>query len=161
VEGARPVLESDVPDIARLWRAALSELDGQRGGALLADSLTRPGPLEPTISRMLADPDRLLVVGTLDEVAVAFGSCFLDHQRPRRIGVVEMLYVDPAARQVGVGEAMLDSLVRWCEQHGCAGMDAPALPGSRQSKAFFEGHGFVARLLVMHHPLGSSSSSSG
>ena len=32
-------------------------------------------------------------------------------------------------------------------------MDAPALPGSRPAKAFFEDHGFVARLLVMHRPL--------
>ena len=32
-------------------------------------------------------------------------------------------------------------------------MDAPALPGSRPAKAFFEDNGFVARLLVMHRPL--------
>jgi hypothetical protein len=35
---------------------------------------------------------------------------------------------------------------------GCVGVDAPALPGSRSAKAFFEDNGFIARMLVMHRP---------
>jgi hypothetical protein len=48
---------------------------------------------------------------------------------------------------------MIELVVAWCAARGCAGVDAPALPGNRPAKAFFEDNGFVARLLVMHQPL--------
>ncbi len=101
----------------------------------------------------LADADRLVVVGTLDTVEVGFAlaRCAVVGLTP--IGIVDALYVEPAARQVSVGEAMVDAIVEWCERRGCRGVDAPALPGSRPAKAFFEDHGFVTRLLVMHRPL--------
>ena len=68
-------------------------------------------------------------------------------------GVVETIYVEPSARQVGVGEVMVAAILQWCAERGCRGVDAPALPGSRPAKAFFEDHGFVARLLIMHRVL--------
>jgi GNAT superfamily N-acetyltransferase len=62
------------------------------------------------------------------------------------------VFVEEGARGVGLGEAILEDLVAWFADRGCVGVDAPALPGHRQAKNFFEAHGFVARLLVMHHP---------
>ena len=51
---------------------------------------------------------------------------------------------------------MMGDLVAWCEEQGCAGMDAMALPGHRSAKNFFEESGFTARKLVMHHRLSDS-----
>jgi hypothetical protein len=45
----------------------------------------------------------------------------------------------------------MDSLLAWASERGCQGVDATALPGDRATKNFFEGSGFTARLLVMHH----------
>ena len=89
-------------------------------------------------------------------MAVGFASAKCDRARQHPIGVIEAIYVEPSARLVGVGEAMLDVVVAWFAERGCQGVDAPALPGSRPAKAFFEDHGFVARLLTMHHPLPAS-----
>jgi len=61
--------------------------------------------------------------------------------------------VEPEAREVGVGEAMADALVAHCDDRRCIGIDAPALPGHRAAKNFFEAHGFTARALVMHRRL--------
>jgi GNAT superfamily N-acetyltransferase len=133
---------------------AVAELDGQRGGALLAGSLVTPGPLEDALQAVIADGDQLLVLGTTDDAEVGFAAAHCDRMRREPIGVVDMIFVEPSARQVGVGEAMLDLLVTWAQARGCHGVDAPALPGNRAAKAFFEEHGFVARLLVMHHPIG-------
>ena len=70
-----------------------------------------------------------------------------------RVATVETIYVDPQAREVGVGEQLLDRVVAWATQGGARGVDVRVLPGMRASKNFLEGSGFAARLLVMHHPL--------
>jgi GNAT superfamily N-acetyltransferase len=135
---------------------AVGELAGQRGGNLFADALLGAGPLEETLAGALDDPDRVLVVGTTDGVPVGFASARYDGTRRQPVGVIETVYVEPSARQVGVGEVILEVIVSWCAARGCRGVDAPALPGSRPAKAFFEDHGFLARLLVMHHPIPES-----
>ena len=76
----------------------------------------------------------------------------------RRVGVIEAVYVDPACRGVGVGEAMVGSALGWFRAQGCIGVDALALPGSRATKNFFEESGFTSRLLVMHHRLAGGES---
>ena len=68
-----------------------------------------------------------------------------------RLGVVTDLFVEPEAREVGVGEVLVDALVEHCRAAGCIGVDATALPGHRAAKNFFETHGFTARALTMHH----------
>jgi GNAT superfamily N-acetyltransferase len=121
---------------------------------LLVDSVFSPerSPDELLLDA-LADTDRLVVVGTLEAVAVGFALARYEVVGLTPIGKVEAIYVEPAARQVGVGEVMVEAITGWCERRGCRGVDAPALPGSRPAKAFFEDNGFVARLLVMHRPL--------
>ena len=63
------------------------------------------------------------------------------------------LFVEPDARSVGIGEALVGLIVEFCAARGCIGIDAAALPGHRAAKNFFEGHGFTARSLVMHRSL--------
>jgi GNAT superfamily N-acetyltransferase len=156
VEHARLATAADLPAVTALSGMAVSELAGQRGGSLLADALLGGGPLEETLAGALDDPDRVLVVGTTDGVPVGFASARYDATRRQPVGVIDTVYVEPRARQIGVGEAILDVIISWCAARGCRGVDAPALPGSRPAKAFFEDHGFLARLLVMHHPIPGS-----
>jgi len=153
VEQARVATAADIPTLRDLWEMAVADLDGQRGGSLLAGTLVSAEPVEVTLARVLADADRLLVLGSTEGVEVGFAAVRCDRTRRDPIGVVDAVFVEPSARLVGVGEAILELVVSWCAERGCYGVDAPALPGSRPAKAFFEDHGFVARLLVMHHPL--------
>lgn len=153
MEHGRPAGAADLTDLVRLWDQAVGDLDGQRGGSRLADTLARPTALAPWLESALTDPDRLLVLGSIDDVAVGLASVRCDRSRREPIGDLELIYVEPRARQVGVAEAMLEVVLPWCQAQGCVGVDAPALPGSRSTKAFFEDHGFLARLLVMHRVL--------
>lgn len=152
MEHARQADATDLELVAGLWSAAVAELDGQRGGSLLAGSLTRTD-LQSELERSHADPERLIVVGLLDEVPVGFAAAFCDRSRTVAVAVIEVIYVQPEGRQVGVAEAMVNRVAVWAADRGCVGVDAPALPGSRAAKAFFEDNGFTARLLVMHRPL--------
>ncbi|MGH9055381.1 MAG: GNAT family N-acetyltransferase [Acidimicrobiales bacterium] len=153
MEQARLAAAEDLPALSRLWDSALASLDGQRGGSLLADTIVGTGNPADLLRRSLVDADQVVLLGLLDTVAVGFASARCDLSGHRRLGVVDAIFVEPPARQVGVGEVLLVRVVEWCAERGCEGVDAPALPGSRDTKAFFEDMGFVTRLLVMHHRL--------
>lgn len=155
VEQARPATASDIDELCVLWEAAVRELDGERGGALLAGTLARDD-IAAYLIGALDDPDHLVVVGRIDDVTVGLTSVRCNRTRREPVGDLELIYVDPEARQVGVAEVMLEVVMPWCRDRQCVGVDAPALPGNRPAKAFFEGEGFLARLLIMHHPLAAS-----
>ncbi|HET7476572.1 MAG TPA: GNAT family N-acetyltransferase [Dermatophilaceae bacterium] len=155
MEGARPATSADVPRLGELCRMALAELDAyERGGPLYVVRDGRPDPAEDGLRAEIDDPDAVVVAGTFDEHVFGFATGRVQELRDgRRLGVIGELFVEPEARAVGVGEAMMDELLVWFRGRGCLGVDAVALPGARQTKNFFEESGFTARLLVMHHRL--------
>ena len=153
-EGVRPARGADVPAILDLVSALRSELTPMRGGTIWAVREARPEPLEAAYKALLDRSDALVVVGTIDDTPVGFGVGEVETlQDGSRLGVVSELFVDPEARAVGVGEAMLGALVDFCTAAGCIGVDAFALPGHRAAKNFFEESGFTARGILMHHRL--------
>ncbi len=149
MESARTATGADGADLSRLWREAVAELDGQRGGSLLAGSLFR-GDLNAFLTGALADPEHLLVLGLFDGVAVGVASARIERFRWEPVANLELIFVEPNARRVGVAEAMLGEVGRWSASLGAIGVDAVALPGNRGAKSFFEAHGYTARLLIMH-----------
>lgn len=155
MEAARRATEGDVPALAALCRAARAELGAfERGGAVFVAREARAEPLEESLHRTVADEASVAVAGTIDDVIVGLATGRLEALRDGRcLGVIDDLFVDEGARAVGVGEAMMDELIAWFTAQGCAGVDATALPGARQTKNFFEESGFTARLLVMHRRL--------
>lgn len=153
MEGVRPARDEDVAQLARLVTAARSSAAERRGGAELAASFT-PGEPEDVVRAWRADPDRLVLAGTLDGAVVGVGVGRVeDRGVTGSVGVISCCYVEPAARGVGVGEALASGLVAWFAERGCTATDAAALPGDRATKQLFERLGFSARLLVLHRRL--------
>lgn len=118
----------------------------------LADGL--PEPVEAALEAEVADPASTLVVGTLDDVPLGF---LLGRPEPtlpqaggRIIGSIRLIYTDPEAREVGIGEAMMERYLATAREAGAAVFDAHVAPGHRLAKNFFESHGFSARSIVMH-----------
>lgn len=155
MESARPAAGADLDDLTRLWAHAVDELDGQRGGGPLAGALARTD-LAGFLTGALADRDRLLVLGLIDEAAVGLASLRADRGGREPLGRLELIFVEPRARQVGVAAAMLAVVEDTCRDWGMSGLDAPALPGNRSAKSFFETQGMQARLLIMHRPFGGA-----
>lgn len=151
MEAAREARPVDIPRVVQLAAELRAELVTMRGGALWAATLAPAEPLGPHYADLLDRPAAVVLVGTIDGEVVGYGAAHLDVLRDGAlIGVVDEVFVEPPARSVGVGEALLDALREWCAKAGCDGIDAVALPGHRAAKNFFEAHGFTARLLTMH-----------
>jgi ribosomal protein S18 acetylase RimI-like enzyme len=156
VEAARAANDSDVERLAVLGRLGATELAPMRGGPVWAAREARAEPLDDAYRALLARTDTSVVVGTIDDVVIGLGVGRIERLRDGRdLGIIEELYVEPEARSVGVGEAIVDLLLDFFVAAGCIGADALALPGNRATKNFFEQHGFVARSIVMHRPLDS------
>ena len=154
MEGSRPASAEDLPRIAELAELARDELVPMKGGALWSAREAVAEPFEDTYGALIDRDDALVVVGTVDETVIGFGVLTLERLRTgETLGVISDLFVEPGARAIGVGEAMANDLVAFCETRGCTGIDALALPGHRTTKNFFEESGFTARALVMHRAL--------
>ena len=151
-EGCRPALAADVPRLAELNRAVIAELVPMRGGAIWKAREARPEPIEAELRRLLDEPGVRMLVATIDGTVVGYAVARLESLGDGSVlGVIDDIFVEEGARQVGLGELMIDDLMTWCEERKCVGMDAMALPGHRATKNFFEESGFTARQLVMHH----------
>jgi GNAT superfamily N-acetyltransferase len=154
MEAARPALAPDLARLEELWRDARAELGPMRGGNVLFAQTGRPEPVADSLLADLADPDHGLWVGTIDETVVGYAAARIEPLGDGTcIGVITELFVEPEARAVGLGEAMMNAMLPWFGARHCRGVDALALPGHRATKNFFEESGFTARLLVMHHRL--------
>jgi GNAT superfamily N-acetyltransferase len=103
---------------------------------------------------LLDVPGACVVVGLLDEVVLGYATVAEETLVDGSLlAVLGSLYVDPGAREVGVGEAMMDLVLAWSGGRGCRGIDARALPGDRATKNFFERYGLTARAIVVHRVL--------
>ena len=68
-----------------------------------------------------------------------------------QVGSVRLVFVQPEARGVGVGEAMISMVLAGFRDRGVKLFDSHVSPGHRLAKNFFESNGFSARRIVMHH----------
>jgi GNAT superfamily N-acetyltransferase len=153
MERARQATAADLDRIVELAEHLHTELEPMRGGGLWAAREERPAPYPEVYGSLLGRDDASVVVGTVDDYVVGFGVAELERLRGGgTLCRITELFVEPEARGVGVGEAIGDELVAFCELRGCVGIDALALPGHRAAKNFFERSGFTARAIVMHRP---------
>ncbi|MEY2423942.1 MAG: hypothetical protein QOI95_4009 [Acidimicrobiaceae bacterium] len=114
----------------------------------------RQEPIEASLAADFDNANAIVLAGAIDDAvigyAVAVIEAFSDGSELARLTDV---YVEPEARGVGVGEALLDDVVAWATERHCVGIDSLALPGNRETKNFFESFGLVARAIVVHRPL--------
>jgi GNAT superfamily N-acetyltransferase len=158
VESSRPASAEDIPRVVELAELMRAELGAMRGGPLWLEREAWPEPLDAAYGALLGRHDALLLVGAIDDAVVAFAAVIVEELRSgARLGVITDLFVEPEAREVGVGEVLANALVEHCRTAACLGVDAAALPGHRAAKNFFETHGFTARALTMHRRLDPNS----
>ena len=79
-----------------------------RGGRVFVAREARGEPLEDAFAAAIDDPDRLVVVGTIDDTPIGYAVATTEPLRDgTRLGVVSDLFVEGEARGIGVGEAMM------------------------------------------------------
>ncbi|MDQ1517879.1 MAG: hypothetical protein QOE80_3709 [Actinomycetota bacterium] len=151
-EAAREATEADVGRLSELRLVAATELATERGAGVYLAREGRREPPDISLKGALADRRARVWAGTIDDYIVGYLVARVeDLADGRRLGLVEDIFVEAGAREVGIGEVMMDEALAWFRSEGCIGADAAALPGMRATKNFFETFGFTARLLIVHH----------
>ncbi len=151
---ARAATPDDLDILSELATLAIQELAPNRGGDVWRRHQARSLPPTPSLADDLAADDCAVSVGTIDGVVVGYGVIRTEALRDETtLAVISDLYTLPDAREVGVGEAVMDDLLAWARTRGCFGVDSLALPGDRHTKNFFESFGLVARAIVVHRRL--------
>lgn len=145
----RRQVSSDEPAVSDLRSQFLFEMANLRGG----EDLVRTIGTAPS-----GEEGRVLIVSEIDGCIVGYCSVVFE---ANETGTVDQIYVEPGARRIGIGEALLEAVVELAYSRGLRSLDALALPGAREVKNLFEGLGFKARLLVLKLSLAGFDSRSG
>ena len=154
IEAVRRADNEDLAQLSALAAMAVSEQAKARGGHVWSNREAIPIPADSELASSLADPESLLLVGTIDEAVVGYARAHIEGLRNgERLSVINDIFVMQSAREVGVGELLIETVVAWAAERGCSGVDATVLPGNRQAKNFFETAHFTARAIIVHHRL--------
>ena len=150
---ARHASPDDLGQIISMYRGLEKEMTALHRMWPLADGLDEP--VVDSLAEMIASEDTIFLIGEIEEFPVGFlvarAEPMLAQAKGEQIGVIRLIYVQPEAREVAVGEAMRDEVLAIFRGQGISKFDAHVLPGHRLAKNFFEAGGFSARSIVMHH----------
>jgi GNAT superfamily N-acetyltransferase len=140
--------DDDVARVEQLWQAALDDLSERRGGSLLVEDSSAAS----AAAARCASRDAYVVLGSYAGVECGLGIAHFIGSGDAQRCAIEVLYVEPEFRRLGIGEALLSALEEFGHRWGCVGIEVPVLPRAQEAKTFFEVAGYRARLLVMHRP---------
>ena len=150
---ARPAETGDLTTLEALYRDLETEMTELHPMWPLADGLAEP--VSEALTRALEDESTMLVIGEIDDYPFGFLLARVEGLLPQAGGEeicsIRLVFVEPEAREVAVGEMMRDLVLEEMRSRGISKFDAHVLPGHRLVKNFFEAGGFSARSIVMHH----------
>jgi GNAT superfamily N-acetyltransferase len=139
----RSATAADALALSDLEREARKEISAFRGH----ESLLSANPLIDTLWSSTVDSKSCLVLvaetsGQIvgyakGDITAESASCLVNH-----------IYVDQMARQIGIGAGLISEIARIAKSQGCSTLDAIALPGDRKMKNLYERVGMPARLLI-------------
>lgn len=148
----RTATKADRGDLVRLYRLLETEMVALRPVWALADGLAEP--IDVAFAEALEDPGTTLLVAEMEGTTVGFllarRAPLLPQAEGEHIGAIDLIFVEPEARGVGVGERLRDTIIDRLSSEGIRRFDARVLPGHRQAKNFFEAGGFKARSIILH-----------
>jgi putative acetyltransferase len=129
----RPMLPTDVPLLAEIFRAAIEELAADDYSETQQEAWASTADNEEAFGVKLAR--ELTLVATYGGAAVGFGS-LADNRR------IDMLYVHPAAAGQGAGAILCDALEKLA---GARGAKEITVDASDAARGFFEKRGYSAQ----------------
>ena len=140
---ARHAAVDELPLLRHLAEQSKADRLTERGGVVLE----RLDPRPAIDDARLAVHDVLLAVGLYDDVAFGYAHAAVVDVDGTRIVRLYDVFVEPEARGVGIGEALLTFVFDWAQAQHAGAIDSVVLPGNREGKNFFERFGLVARAI--------------
>jgi GNAT superfamily N-acetyltransferase len=133
----------DATTLSELEREARNEITAFRGHEAL---LREVKSIDTMWGSAVADRSCLVLVAETSGQVVAYAKG--DISSTDSSCVVSHIYVDPLARQIGIGAGLISEIAHIAKDRGCTTLDALALPGDRKMKNLYERVGMPARLLI-------------
>jgi GNAT superfamily N-acetyltransferase len=152
-ESVRRATSSDSDDVRRLVALERADLTAERDGVLWAQ-IDVPAPDDQGFLAALSDPWSAVFIAELD--SLPFGVAAVTRRAlpdGALLAVIDHLFVEAGARELGLGESLLAAATQWATDAGCIGIQATALPGAREAKNLFERAGLKARTIVVYRGL--------
>ena len=140
LESVRPLTADDIPVVEQLEAEARAALEPVRGGAARLAELP-PADWADAVGRAW--------VATIDDVVLGY----LEAVFHGATAEVRQVYVDPEAREGGLGDELVATAMAAARAAGCTALEGTALPGDRETKNLYERAGVVARLIVVSKKL--------
>ena len=129
----RPMLPTDVPFLAEIFRASIEDLTADDYSAAQQEAWASVADDEEEFAAKLAG--ELTLVATFGGAAVAFAALAGNSR-------IDMLYVHPAATGQGAGTMLCDALEKLA---GARGAKELTVDASDTARGFFEKRGYVAQ----------------
>jgi putative acetyltransferase len=129
----RPMLPTDVPLLAEIFRAAIEELTGEDYDEAQQEAWAATADDVEAFGERLAGA--LTLVATLAGAVIGFAS-LADNVR------IDMIYVHPAAAGQGAGALLCDAMEKLAAGRGTKELTVDA---SDTARGFFEHRGFTAK----------------
>ena len=148
----RPAEPSDIGELVSMMDAAAEELIPMRGGQALLRSRRGTSTSAEIVSAAFLDSATMVWCASWEHVIVGYAIARLDVS-DEIVASLSDIYTTPDARDIGVGEILLESALAWAIAHEATAIDAQTLPGARESKNLFERFGLTARLLTVRREL--------
>lgn len=140
IEAVRPATSADAALLAELEADARAAMADQRGGRRRLAEVPAVG--DWTVVAAL--PDRVWVA-TIDGAVVGY----LELAVSDDVAEVRQVWVHPGAREVGLGDGLLEAAIDGARRIGCTVLEGTALPGDRETKNLYERAGITARKIVV------------
>jgi ribosomal protein S18 acetylase RimI-like enzyme len=139
----RGASEADVIAIVDLAKEARTEIAQFRGHEHLLEAST---VTEQQWATTITSSNNIVLVASSSMSIIGYAMGDIDAKGT--ICTVSHVFVDPQARQLGIGTRLVGEIARAAKDKGCRTLDAVALPGDRKMKNLYERIGMPARLLI-------------
>ena len=150
---ARRAGPKDLASLETLYRYLEREMEGLHTMWPVADGLDEP--VRDSFAEALDEADTIVLIGEIDDYPFGFLMARVERLLAQAdgelVGAIRLIFVDPEAREVALGEEMREMALSILRERGITKFDAHVLPGHRLAKNFFEAGGFSARSIIMHH----------
>ena len=149
----RPAESTDLDDLVSLLESASMELRNQRGGEAFLNGPTRRHASPSALRAALGDESTMVWCGVWEGAVVGYAIAELIDEGDTRIVELTDVFTIPDAREVGVGEVLVEAAIAWAIASEASAIDAHALPGARATKNLYERLGLTARLITVRREL--------
>lgn len=137
----------DIEALDWLQLSARHAIVDVRGGQLRLSECESVADWRPIIGA----EHTVVLVATLDDVVLGYMMLVMRPSKGR--GVITHAYVAEGARELGLGDTMVEHAIAAVLSAGLHGIEAVALPGDRETKNLYERAGLTARKLTVYKSL--------